>query len=112
MQNCVLLCFYALIWYSVTVDMLVVVVVVVVVLVVVVLISLVLVCRSGQYTVKLTASNAVSSKIVTVDVFVHQSICKPPDIALLPSDHLHSVRLLHKCQQQTYLLFISGLRTP
>jgi len=37
------------------------------------------------------ASNAVSSKTVTTDVFVLRSVCKPPDIALLPSDQLHPV---------------------
>jgi len=51
--------------------------------------------RSGQYTVTLTAWNAVSSRTVSVDVFVLHSVCKPPDITLLPADHLHPVSLLH-----------------
>ena len=53
--------------------------------------------RSGQYTVTLTASNAVSSRTVTTDVFVLHSVCKPPYITLLPSDHLQPVSLLQSC---------------
>ena len=47
--------------------------------------------RPGQYTVTLVASNAISRRTVTADLFVLRSVCKPPDIALLPANQHHAV---------------------